>query len=161
MPNVQATSVNYLPENRFRVILDGETDAGTFTKAGPLHKSKVDVVSIRTGTSLTEESKQPGNVTYEPVVLEQGVSLNQVLANWHRQVVNNGGQTGNNSPDYLRTMRIEQLDRDGTKVLCSYTYDQCWPSEYDEGSFDAESSKFRTRMIKIEYTGSPSYKEGE
>lgn len=161
MGNVQSVSVEYLQENSFRVVIDGTDEAGTFTKAGPLMKAKADVVSLRTGTSLTEESKEPGNVTYEPVVLEQGVSKNQKLRQMWNEVSENGGQSGSNNPGYKHIIRIEQLSRDKTTVIESYTYENAWISEFDDGGFDAESSKNRIRMCKFEYLGKPIYKQGE
>lgn len=158
---IQSQSVNFFPEANFRVIVDGETNAGDFTKAGPLNKSKIDVIAQRGGGSLTELSKEPGNVTYEPVVLEQGASDNTYLEDWHAEIINAGGVTGNNGPSFKRQVRIEQLNRDKTTVLKSWTYDNCWPSEYDDGGFDAESSKNRTRMVKLEFIGAPTIRNGE
>lgn len=161
MSNPQATSVHYRQEAHFRVLIDGEQDAGSFVKAGPLMKAKFEPVKIKTGTSLTPESNEPGTVEFEPVVLEQGVSENTILRDWFFQVVNVGGVAGANNPTYKRSIRIEQLDRDKTTVLESYTYNQAWISDFDDGGFDAESNKNRMRSVTIQYLGTPIYKKGE
>lgn len=160
MGNVQSESVSYLPDNSFRVIIDGGDDAGTFSKAGPLFKWKADAIEIRTGTSFTKEADEPGNVTFEDLVLEQGMSTNQRLAQMADEVINNGGQSGNNSPSYKHIVRVEQLDRDKTTVLMSYTYEKAWVISYDEGSFDADSNKFRIRSCTIRFIGKPIKKIG-
>lgn len=158
--NGQTQSVTYRQEAHFRVMIGGTEDAGTFVKAGPLMKAKVDPVVIRTGTSLTPESDEPGNVTYEPVVLEQGVSENRLLEDWFNEISNNGGVTGNVGPGYKRQVRIEQLDRDMTTVLESYTYNEAYISDFDDGGFDAESSKNRMRSVTIRFKGKPIKKRG-
>lgn len=158
--NATTQSVTYRQESNFRVMIGGTEDAGSFVKAGPLMKAKVDQVTIRTGTSLTPESIEPGNVTYEPVVLEQGVSENRILRDWFNEISNNGGTTGNNGPGYKRQVRIEQLDRDKSTVLESYTYNEAWPADFDDGGFDAESSKNRMRSVTICFLGKPVHKVG-
>lgn len=155
MSGVQTQSVSYMPANSFRVLVDGLGDAGDFMKAGPLFKAKVDEITIRSGTSLVPEAVEPGNVTPEPLTLEQGVTKNQVLYNMFLEVVNAGGDTGNNGPTFKHTIRVEQLDRDKTTVLVSYTFKNAWVSEYEEGSFDASSSEFRIRVCRISYQGMP------
>lgn len=160
MGNVQTDSVSFRLESQFRVLLDGQTEAGTFTKAGPLMKGKAEKATIDSGTSLTEEAMEPGKIRYEPVTLEQGASENSVLRDWWLQINNQGGVTGTKGPTFKRIVRIEQLDRDMTTVLESYTYKNAWLEEFDDGGFDASSSKFRTRMAKFCYLGAPTYKKG-
>ncbi len=150
MANEQvAETDNEYSDSDFAVFLDGEP-AGNFTKAGPLFEADVEIRSLQSGTSQVEASNAPGKVKFADVTLTQGMSSAPLFREWFNATVAPGGKTGSKAKACRRTVKIQQLDRDG-EVLETYTYPGALIKKYSEGDFDAESNKFRMRMVVFHF----------
>jgi phage tail-like protein len=113
---------------------------------------------------MNRTTKQPGLSFYEPVLLRKGVTSNQGLYNWYKEVhndvydLNSGNEivAGLNvvpvhDPRFRREMIISVLDREGRGVkhwLCL----NCFPISYKGGdSLDAKSEDKLIEELGIAY----------
>jgi phage tail-like protein len=147
---ILGTAEDYSPKFAFRVVIDGE-DYGSFVTASPLNESEVTPMEINSGTSLVVANQSPGKVKWTPVVLTQGASKNAKMREWYHEVVALGGASGAPAEQVKKLVRIEQLDRDMTTVLETFTHYEAWPSKYSDGDFDAGASEFRIKSVTLTF----------
>jgi phage tail-like protein len=117
-------------------------------------KRTTEVVEWREGGAPNTPRKLAGKTKYEPITLEQGLSLNTDFEDW-ADLVNKFGGTDLSEKDnkFRRDIRIEVLDLDGEPVL-KYKIMSCWVSEYTAvPDLDANANAVGIKTVKIENEG--------
>jgi phage tail-like protein len=134
-------------EHTYRFFVEGSY-AGEFTAAGPLNRAKVDLLKMQAGGGIIVETISPGRAEFASLTLSQGVSSNAILRDWFALTVAAGGATGNLPAGCRKTVRIDQIDRQGQQVE-SYTFADCIIEQFDGGKFDAKSGEFRITQVVL------------
>jgi phage tail-like protein len=73
--------------------------------------------------------KIPGKTKFEPVTLEQGVTLDTAFQDWVNQINDSVSCLRQKDNDFRKEINIEVLDFDGN-VVSRYKLYGCWVSEY-------------------------------
>lgn len=121
-------------------------------------KASIKIIEYRENIDMNRTTKQPGLVSYEPVILRKGVTISQDLYNWYKEVHNdvydlysgNEIAAANNlvptyNPKFRREIIISALDREGEGVkhwLCV----NCFPISYKGG--DSLNAKENEKLIE-------------
>lgn len=112
---------------KFQVLVDGKPVAG-LKKMGAL-KKKTEAIKWRTAGDPSSERVLPGGTSYEPVVLEQGLSQDPVFQNWANLVNNIEGDAAMSLKNFRKDIVINVLNLQG-QVAISYKMYRAWVSEY-------------------------------
>lgn len=135
---------------RFQVFIDGEPVAG-LRKMSALKKS-TEVVDWRTGGDPTHVRKLPGGTSYEPITLEQGLTMDPVFEKWASQVNELRGSI--DLARFRKNLTITVLSLAGRPAI-SYKVHEAWVAEYqalpdlDAGTTNAVG----IQTIKLEHEG--------
>lgn len=119
---------------------------------------KTDVMRHRSGGDPSVEHLAPGQTTYEPIVVERGVSYDPVFEQWANKVFNvtrSQDTAGHNLSlsDFKKNLRIEVYNEAGQKVLAYNVY-KVWVSDYQSLSdMDASDNAFIIQSFTIENEG--------
>ena len=123
------------------------------SKMTALKRSR-EVVEWRQGGESNTVRKLAGKTKYEPITLEQGLSLDTDFEDWADQVNKFGGtDQAQKDNEFRKELRVEVLDLDGEIVL-KYKMRKCWVSEYTAiPDFDANANAIAIKTLKIEHEG--------
>ena len=103
--------------------------------------------------------KEPGRVTFDDLALERGVSFDEDIYDWLKDVVDvvkyakipKGGRGGGTvSPKYKRDLTCRQLERDNTTVI-SYDVIAAFPIEFSPGDLDNTADEVSIEMTTLTY----------
>jgi phage tail-like protein len=154
--SVQANAKVILPYRnfKFRIFLEGNSEPVALVSKMSALKRTTEVVEWRQGGESNTIRKLAGKTKYEPITLEQGLSLDKAFQDWADQVNKWGGtDLSQKDNEYQREMRIEVLDTDGEVVL-KYKVHRCWVSEYTAvPDLDANANAVAITTIKVENHG--------
>jgi phage tail-like protein len=112
---------------KFQVLIDGKPVAG-LKKMGAL-KKKTEQVKWRTAGDPSIERILPGGTSYEPIVLEQGLTHDPVFENWANLVNNIDGDSAMSLKNFRKNIVINVLNLQG-QVALSYKIRRAWVSDY-------------------------------
>lgn len=135
---------------RFQVLIDGEPVAG-LRKMTALRKT-TEAVSWRAAGDTTHERKLPGATSYEPVTLEQGLTMDPVFENWANLV--NQLNEPIELPRFRKDIVITLMNLEGRPAIGYHLYD-AWVSEY-EALPDLDAGTTNTvgiQTIRLEHEG--------
>lgn len=110
---------------RFQVLINGVPVAG-LRKMSALKKS-TEVVTWRTAGDPTHERKLPGGTSYEPITLEQGLTMDPVFEEWANRVNQLRGSI--ELAKFRKNLTITVLNLEG-KPAISYKVHDAWVAEY-------------------------------
>ncbi len=151
---VDANGKKILPYRNFKfhVFFDKASPVALVSKMGAL-KRTTEVLDWREGGDSNSPRKLAGKTKYEPVTLEQGLSLDTEFEDWANRVNDFGVHLAQKDNDFRKEIRVEVLDLDGNVVL-KYKLHRCWVSEYTAiPDFDANANAVAIKSIKIENEG--------
>jgi phage tail-like protein len=122
-PQINANATRYDPYKnyRYKVKWDGDYVAG-FSKVGVLKRSTE--VAHRAGGDPSLARLSPGQSTYDPITLEQGVTHDVTFEQWANKIWDY-----RNLKDFRKDITIELYNESGQKVL-GYKVYRCWVSEF-------------------------------
>jgi phage tail-like protein len=132
-PQFPANTARYDPYKnyRFKVKWDGVYVAGISKVSMP--KRSTEVVTHRTGGDPSTVRVAPGQSTYDPITLEQGVTHDVAFEQWANKIWNYhnsiGTDPGVSLKDFRKDITIELFNEAGQKVL-GYNVFRCWVSEF-------------------------------
>jgi phage tail-like protein len=126
----------------FLVEIDGITRAAFHEVSGL--DSTVDVIEHREGGDNTTPRKLPGMTKHSNIVLKWGMTDDQELYQWHRDVVNGTVQRRNGS--------IVLLDRRGQEVA-RWNFFKAWPSKWTGPSLTAEGTDVSIEQLELANEG--------
>ena len=126
----------------FLVEIDGITRAAFHEVSGL--DSTVDVIEHREGGDNTTPRKLPGMTKHSNIVLKWGMTDDQELYQWHRDVVNGTVQRRNGS--------IVLLDRRGQEVA-RWNFFKAWPAKWTGPSLTAEGTDVSIEQLELANEG--------
>ena len=136
---------------KFRVKWDGKYVAGV-SKVSALIRT-TEVVTHRDGGDPSISRVSPGRTTFEPIVLERGVTHDPDFEDWANMVFNIQGDAGMSLKDYKKDIVIELLNLQGVVVKRFIVY-RCWVSEYQSlPELDANNKGVAIERIVIQNEG--------
>ena len=154
--SVQANAKVIMPYRafKFRVYFEGKSEAVALVSKMSALKRTTEVVEWRQGGESNTVRKLAGRSKYEPITLEQGMSLDEDLESWADRVNKWGSvDLSEKDNDFRKELRVEVLDLDGEVVL-KYKMHKCWVSEYTAiPDLDANSNTVAIKTLKIENEG--------
>jgi phage tail-like protein len=154
--SVQANAKVILPYRnfKFRVYFEGKSDPVAMVSKMTALKRTTEVVEWRQGGESNTVRKLAGKTKYEPITLEQGLSLDTDFEDWADRVNKWGGtDLSQKDNEFRKELRVEVLDLDGEVVL-KYKMHKCWVSEYTAiPDFDANANAVAIKTLKIENEG--------
>jgi phage tail-like protein len=141
---------------KFRVYWVGKTDpVAGISKVGAL-KRTTEVVKHREGGDPSTQRHSPGQTTYEPIMLERGVTHDKEFEQWANKVWNYGSGLGQevSLKDFRRDIIIELMNEAGQPAI-RYKVFRCWVSEFQAlPELDANATNtVAIQQIKLENEG--------
>ena len=150
---VNAQRVDPYKTFKFRVKGDGHYVAG-LSKVGALKRS-VQVVEHREGGSPSAPIKGPGQVKFDAISLERGVTHDTEFEKWANKVWNYGSGLGAevSLKDFRKDLILEVYNEAGQLVLAYKIY-KCWVSEFQAlPELDASANAVAIQSLKLENEG--------
>lgn len=138
---------------KFRVKWDGKYVCGV-SKVSTLKRTS-EVISFREGGNPSTAVKSPGQVKWEAVTLERGVTHDLEFTRWANKVWSYQGGPGMESSlkDFRKDITLELFNEAGQKVI-AYNLYRCWPSEFEAlPELDANANAVAIQKLKIETEG--------
>jgi phage tail-like protein len=138
---------------KFRVKWDGRYVAG-ISKVGAL-KRTTEVVTHREGGDPSSVRKCPGKTTYDPLMLERGVTHDTDFEKWANKIWNFGAGLGAevSLKDFRKDLILEVYNEAGQLALAYKVY-RCWVSEFQAlPDLDANGNAIAIQHIKLENEG--------
>lgn len=156
-PQFKTNTTRYDPYKnyRFKVKWDGNYVAGV-SKVSVLKRS-TEVVKHRSGGDPSTVRVSPGQSTYDPVTLEQGVTHDVSFEQWANKVWDYHNATGTDPDvslkDFRKDIIIELYNESGQKVLAYNVY-RCWVSEFQAlPELDGMGNAIAIQTLKLENEG--------
>lgn len=112
----------------FQLILDGEVVAGV-SRIGGLRR-RTEVVPHRDGRMPGHLLTAPGTTSFDPIVLERGITRDTTFRDWAELSYSPRGDGASALRNFRKDLRIELLNRRGQVVL-SYMVFRAWVSEFE------------------------------
>jgi phage tail-like protein len=112
---------------KFQVLIDGKPVAG-LKKMGAL-KRKTEPIKWRNAGDPSHERILPGGTSYEPIVLEQGLTHDPVFEKWANLVNNIEGDAAMSLKNFRKDIVVNVLNLQG-KVAISYKIFRAWVSDF-------------------------------
>jgi phage tail-like protein len=138
---------------KFRVKWDGRYVAG-ISKVGAL-KKQVTPVEHRMGGDPNTVRKSPGQVKYEPVTLERGITHDQEFEKWANKVWNFGSGLGAevSLKDFRKDIIIEMYNEAG-QLAIAYKVFRCWVSDFQAlPDLDASANAIAIETLTLQNEG--------
>ena len=115
----------------FHIVIDGKVVAAC-RKMSALDAT-VSTVKFRSGDSRVPVSEvMPGQVEYQPVTLEGGLTDDDTFEKWANQLVFHEHSQGDrrNDNEFRKDVTIRVLNLDAKTVVKEYTLYRAWPSKF-------------------------------
>jgi len=138
---------------KFRVRWEGRTVAGISRVSGL--RRRTEVIQHREGAQPSLPRKSPGLTSFDPIVLERGLTHDQEFERWANKVWQLGATSGTEVSlrDFRRDIGVEILNEAGQMVLAYRVY-RCWISEYQAlPDLDANGVDVAIESITLENEG--------
>lgn len=138
---------------KFRLKWDGKYIAGISRVSGL--KRVTEVVQHRDGGDSASSRRSPGITSYEPLVIERGVTHDLEFEKWANKVHNYGSGMGAETSlkDFRKDLMLELYNEAGQLVMAYKIY-RCWPSEFHAlPDLDANASMVAIQRLVIQNEG--------
>lgn len=156
-PQFKTNTTRYDPYKnfRFKVKWDGNYVAG-ISKVSAL-KRTTEVIKHRVGGDPSVVRVTPGQSTYDPITLEQGVTHDVAFEQWANKVWDYHNSTGTDPTvslkDFRKDITIELYNESGQKVI-AYNVFRCWVSEFQTlPELDGMANAIAIQTLKLENEG--------
>jgi len=146
---VNAHRIDPYKNFRFRVAWDGRVVAA-LSKMSAVKKT-TEAIEWRAAADGGTVRKLPGRTKFEPITFEAGLTHDRQFLNWANQVNNPLGEAANSLLNYRKTIRVEVLNMQGTRVM-AFQLARAWASEFQAlPEMDANANAIAIQSLKIEY----------
>jgi phage tail-like protein len=138
---------------KFRVKWDGKYVAG-ISKVGAL-KKEVTPVEHRNGGDPSHVRKSPGQIKFDPITLERGVTHDQEFEKWANKVWNFGSGLGAevSLKDFRKDIIIEVYNEAGQLAIAYKVY-RCWVSNFQAlPDLDASANAIAIETMTLQNEG--------
>lgn len=129
---------------KFRVEIDGIA-AAHFSEV-MVGETTTDAIDYREGTDPNHVRKLPGLTKYGVITLKRGVTDNQVLWQWHKDILD--GKIG----ERRKTIAITVIDESGADKA-RFVVSEAWPSKYDLSDFKATGNETLIETAEFQNEG--------
>ena len=129
---------------KFRVEIDGVA-AAHFSEV-MIAETTTDVVEYREGMDPNHVRKLPGLTKYGNITLKRGVTNNQVLWQWHKDVLD--GKIASSR----KTIAITVIDEAGADKA-RFVVAEAWPMKYDPSDLNAKGNESLIEVVEIANEG--------
>lgn len=150
----RASSFDPYRKFKFRIKIDNAVVAG-LTKCSALTIS-VASQDFRSGEMDSFKQKLPGQVSFEPITLEQGMTASPVFEQWATSMANyikNRGTDAEKTPENFRKDIDIEVYNLNNQMVKSYRVYNCWVSKYTVSDLDATSSDVLIQSIELQNEG--------
>jgi len=115
---------------KFKITFDGKIVAG-ISKVSSLTR-RTEVIEYREGGDSSLVHKTPGRTSFEPIILERGVTHDVEFENWANKTWTLQNSLGSevSLKDFRKDIIIDLFNEAGQLVLRYLVYG-CWVSEYE------------------------------
>lgn len=136
---------------KFQVLLDGQIVPGV-ERVGPLRR-RTEAIQYRDGTFASHMVMAPGITTFEPIVIERGITHDKTFEAWAALAYNSPGMPGMSLKNFRKDIRINLLNEQGT-IVRSYMIYRAWVSEYTAlPELDASANAVAIETVVLTYEG--------
>ena len=136
---------------KFQVIVDGSIVPGV-SRVSALCRH-TESVSYRSGAFPSYFLRTPGTTTFDPIILERGVTHDTTFEDWAELAYSPAGDAPMSLRNFRKDMRINLLNMQGTVVL-SYMVYRCWVSQYQPlPELNADANEVAIETIVLEHEG--------
>ena len=150
----RASSADPFRKFKFRIRIDNNVVAG-LTKCSTITLS-VASQDFRSGDIDSFKRKLPGQVSFEHITLEQGMTNDAVFEKWATAMSNflgNKGTDAEKTPDDCRKdIDVEIYNLSNVKIKAYRVYN-CWVSKYSVGDLDANSNDVLIHTLELQNEG--------
>jgi len=151
--SVNATRFDPYKQYKFRLKWDGRYIAGISRVSGL--RRITEVVRHRDGGDPSATRLSPGSTTYEPLVIERGVTHDLEFEKWANKVHNFGSILGAevSLADFRKDVVLELYNEAG-QVVMAYKIFRCWPSEFHAfPDLDANTNAIAIQRVVLQNEG--------
>lgn len=138
---------------KFRIKADGRYVAAVSKVSGL--KRTAEVIEHREGGDPSTVRKMPGQVKYEPITIERGLTHDLTFLQWANKVWNFGAGLGAevSLKDFRKDITIEIYNEAGQLVLAWNVF-RCWVSEYTAlPELDANANAVAIESMVLQHEG--------
>ena len=138
---------------KFRIKWDNRYVAGV-SRISPLIR-RTNVVEHREGGDPSTVHRSPGLTTFDPIVLERGVTHDQEFEDWATLTFAHGAPLGSEVSlgNFRKDITIELMNEAG-QIVKAYRVFRCWVSEYQAlPELDSNISEVAIESITIQNEG--------
>lgn len=136
---------------KFKVKWDGKYIPG-ISKISPLARITEPVIH-REGGDPSNFRVSPGTTSFEPVVLERGLSHDTSFEEWANMVFNMSGDSSMSLENYRKDIAIDLFNLQGRTVMSFIVY-RCWVSDYVSlPELDANNKCIAIEKIVLQHEG--------
>lgn len=136
---------------KFQVVLDGEVVSGV-TRVSTLRR-RTETVFHRDGTFPSHLMTAPGATSFDPIILERGITHDTTFEDWAALAYSPAGDAAMSLRNFRKDMRINLLNQQGSVVL-SYMVYRCWVAEYQAlGELDANANAVAIETLVLQHEG--------
>lgn len=136
---------------KFRVVIDGRPVPAIRRISGLTRTTAV--VEHRDGGAPSHSQRSPGLSSFEPIVIERGLSHDTTFEDWAQQVYHPDGDAAMSLKNFRKDVVIQLLNLQGTVVL-SYQVYRAWVSEYQAlPELDAGGQAVAVERIVLQHEG--------
>jgi phage tail-like protein len=125
---------------RFRVDIDGVA-AAHFSEV-MIGETTTEAIDYREGPEPTHVRKLPGLTKYGNITLKRGVTENQVIWQWHKDIVD--GKIG----EKRKTIAITLIDEAG-QDKARFVVSEAWPTKYDPSDLNAKGNEVFIELLEL------------
>ena len=136
---------------KFQVVLDGDIVPGV-TRVSALRRH-TETINHRDGNFPSHLMSAPGATSFDPIVLERGVTHDTTFEAWAMLAYSPSGDAAMSLKNFRKDMRINLLNQQGTIVL-SYMVYRCWVVEYQAlDELDANETAVVNEILVLQHEG--------
>ena len=155
MPRAQGRPVDPFQGFKFLVQIRDFQEIGFRSITGL--REETEVVEYREGDNPVTMTKVPGLTSYDNVVLERGMSPNDDLIRWRRQMVeieNSGSVSRDGLPsnEFRRPVTVTLYDKGGGAVK-EWELLDAWPTVLEIETLDATTSDILIERLELAHEG--------
>lgn len=151
MFNVNIHRLDPYKNFKFKVKWDGRYIEG-ISKVSALTRM-TETVFHREGGDPSNFRVSPGTTSFEPIVLERGLSHDNAFEEWANMVFSMKGDSSVSLKNYKKEILIELYNLQGSLVMSFIVY-RCWVSEYQPlPELDANDGCIAIERIVLQHEG--------
>lgn len=129
---------------KFRVEIDGIA-AAHFSEV-MIGETTTEAIDYREGTEPNHVRKLPGLTKYGNITLKRGLTDNQVIWQWHKDVVDGKIATSR------KTIAITVIDEGGADKA-RFVVSEAWPTKYDPSDLNAKGNECIIELLELANEG--------